>query len=176
MNTKPKTSSTIHFIFTGGTIDSFYDGTKDTVIPLKKSAIPGFVRSLKLYEKSVFSTVCMKDSRMLRKKDLLSILKIIKNSPHQKFIITHGTYTMPDTSRFLEANLGKHSKKIILTGSMIPLIGFAPSDAPFNLGFSIASLNHMVEGIKVCMNGKLFSPGEVAKLLSAGRFISVFNK
>lgn len=118
----------------------------------------------------------MKDSRQLTKKDLANLLKIIKNSPHQKFIITHGTYTMPDTARYLEANLGQHNKKIILTGSMIPLIGFSPSDAPFNLGFSIASLNQIEPGIKVSMNGKIFTASEVAKLLYAGRFISVFNK
>lgn len=42
-------SKTVHFIITGGTIDSVYDSTKDTVVPNQKSVIPSFVKSLKLY-------------------------------------------------------------------------------------------------------------------------------
>ena len=40
----------IHFIITGGTIDSHYDGTKDTAVPNKESVIPKFIEELKLYE------------------------------------------------------------------------------------------------------------------------------
>lgn len=38
---------TIHFIITGGTIDSHYDGSKDTAAPNKESIIPFFIKSLK---------------------------------------------------------------------------------------------------------------------------------
>lgn len=41
--------SKIHFIITGGTIDSYYDGTKDTAVPRETSIIPDFIQSLKLY-------------------------------------------------------------------------------------------------------------------------------
>lgn len=168
--------NTIHFIITGGTIDSFYNGVKDTVETLKESVIPTFIKSLKLYEKTKFTTICMKDSRALTKNDLTNLLKVIKKSPYKKFIVTHGTYTMPDSARYLEANLGKHDKTIIFTGSLIPLVGFAPSDAPFNLGYSIAKIHELKSGVRVCMNGKIFEPVEVTKLLYEGRFISVFNK
>ena len=171
-----QSKDTIHFIITGGTIDSFYNGVKDTVETSKESVIPGYIKSLKLYEKTQFTTVCMKDSRALTKHDLTNILKVIKKSAHKKFIVTHGTYSMPDTARFLEANLGKHDKTIIFTGSLIPLVGFTPSDAPFNLGYSIAKVHELKPGIKVCMNGKIFEPTEVAKLLYEGKFISIFIK
>ena len=134
---------TIHFIITGGTLDSFYNGVKDTVETMKESVIPIYIKSLKLYEKTDFTTICMKDSRTLTKNDLANVLKAIKKSPHKKFIVTHGTYTMPDTARYLEANLGKHNKTIVFTGSLIPLLGFAPSDAPFNLGYSIARVHEL---------------------------------
>ncbi len=39
-------AETIHFIITGGTLDSYYDGTKDTVAVYKKSAIPNFIKNL----------------------------------------------------------------------------------------------------------------------------------
>jgi len=169
-------SNSIHFLITGGTIDSFYDGTADTVKPSKSSVIPEYINSLKLYDKAVFTTVCMKDSRSLTKIDLGNILKAVEKSPYKKIVITHGTYTMPDTARFLKAKMKRKDKVIILTGSMIPLNGFNFSDAPFNLGYSVAKLFESKPGIYICMNGQLFSPEEVAKRISEGRFYSIFNK
>ena len=118
----------------------------------------------------------MKDSRQLNEKDQKNILSIINKSKSKNIIITHGTYTMPDTARFLEANLKKKNKIIILTGSMIPLTGFSPSDAPFNLGYSLASFGVLKPGVYVCMNGQIFNSNEVAKRISEGKFVSVFNK
>jgi hypothetical protein len=53
----------IHFVLTGGTMDSYYEGTKDTIVPNSKSVIPSFVKSLKLYHQTEFTEICMKDSR-----------------------------------------------------------------------------------------------------------------
>ena len=83
---------------------------------------------------------------------------------------------VPDTARFLEENLKNKDKVVILTGSIIPLVGFSPSDAPFSLGFSIAKSQELPNGVYVCMNGRIFSPKEVVKTLSEGRFNSIFNK
>ena len=169
--------SKIHFIITGGTIDSYYDGTKDTAVPRESSIIPDFIQSLKLYgEGSEFTQVCMKDSRSLTREDVGNVLLTVENSPHEKIIITHGTYTMPDTARFLSANLARKDQTIILTGSMIPIQGFAPSDGPFHLGYAIAQLEYLKPGIYVAMNGKVFSPDEVVKIISEGRFTSIFEK
>jgi len=48
-----KKEPTIHFIFTGGAIDSFYNGIKDTISPHKHSVIPDYIKNLKLYDKVV---------------------------------------------------------------------------------------------------------------------------
>ena len=168
--------STIHFIITGGTIDSYYDGVKDTVTPLPHSCLPSYIRSLKLYENVVFTEICMKDSRALTKKEMFGVARAVQKSPHKKIIISHGTYTMPDTAKLVKANLKKNDQTIIFTGSMIPLMGFAPSDAPFNLGYAIARVQELNSGIYVAMNGRLFTPDEVAKLLYEGRFFSVFGE
>jgi L-asparaginase len=165
----------IHFIITGGTIDSYYEGTKDTAVPLKESIIPRYVNSLKLYNKTKFTQVCMKDSRNLTKTDLRKILKIIEKSNSKKIIITHGTYTMPDTARYLKANLKRKDQTIIFTAAMIPL-EINLSDAGFNLGFSVSELSHLNSGIYLCMNGKIFIPEEITKIISEGRFTSVFTK
>lgn len=166
----------IHFILTGGTIDSYYDGTKDTVVPNEHSVIPEFINSLRLYNKAIFTEVCMKDSRALNQSDREEILKTIEESPNQKIIIPHGTYTMPDTARFLKANLKRDDQVIILTGSLIPIKGFSPSDGTLNLGYAIAQTETLEKGIYVCMNCKTFSPEEVIKIISEGRFASIFNK
>ncbi len=168
--------NTIHFILTGGTIDSYYDGTKDTVVVNEHSVIPEFIKSLRLYTRSEFTEVCMKDSRELNQNDRNEILKAIEESSSQKIIITHGTYTMPDTARFLKANLKRNDQVIILTGSLIPIKGFSPSDGPLNLGYAIAQLENLKPGIYVCMNCKTFNPEEVLKIISEGRFASIFNK
>ena len=158
------------------TIDSYYEGSKDTAVTNEKSVIPRFVKSLKLYTETIFSEICMKDSRSLTKEDLKKILEAVEKSDSDKIIITHGTYTMPDTARYLQANLKRKDQTIILTGSMIPLVGFSPSDAPFNLGYSISKAKDLPEGVYVCMNGRDFSPQEILKTLSEGRFSSIFNK
>ncbi len=36
----------IHFVITGGTIDSYYEGSKDTVEVLEHSVVPNFIESL----------------------------------------------------------------------------------------------------------------------------------
>lgn len=167
---------TIHFIMTGGTIDSYYDGTKDTITPNEQSIIPKFIKTLKLYENYEFTQICMKDSRDLNDADRNNILKAVKNSNCKRIIITHGTYTLPDTARFLKANLKEKDKVIIFVCSMIPLEGFIPSDAGFNLGYAIAKSQELEQGIYVCMNGRVFVPEEVVKILSEGRFASIYTK
>ena len=118
----------------------------------------------------------MKDSREIVKADLLKIRDIVEGSVHKQIIITHGTYTMPDTARFLKANLKRKDQTIIITGSMIPLIGFSPSDGPFSLGYSIAKVQDLKSGIYVCMNGMVFSSEEVMKVNKEGRFSSIFGE
>lgn len=169
-------SETIQFILTGGTIDSYYKGQVDTVIPNKHSVIPDYLKTLKLYVKLKFTEVCMKDSRSLTKQDLKRICSEIQKSSCKRIIITHGTYTMPDTARYLKANLKRKDQKIVLTGSMVPLKGFDFTDAPFNLGYAIANVQILDNGVYLCMNGTTFVPEEVSKSLSEGKFYSIFKE
>lgn len=166
----------INFIITGGTIDSHYDGSKDTATPNEESVIPGFIKSLRLYSEAEFTTICMKDSRQLNIDDMNGVLTAIEKSQHTKIIVTHGTYTMPDTARFLKANLQRKDVTVILTGSAIPLNGFCPSDAPFSLGYAVAQLEYLKAGVYAAMNGRVFSPEEIAKNMGEARFYSIFER
>ena len=166
----------LHFILTGGTIDSYYDGSKDTAVPSEHSVIPKFIKILKLYEECTFSEICMKDSREIDENDRKNILHEVENSESKRIIITHGTYTLPDTARYLKANLKEINKTIIFTCSMIPLDGFNLNDAGFNLGYAVAKSQDLKEGVYVCINGRIFSPEEIMKVISEGRFSSVYTK
>jgi L-asparaginase len=176
INLNDMSEKTIQFIMTGGTIDSHYDGTIDTVVPNETSIIPKYINGLKLHIKTEFTQICMKDSRDMTLDDMENVKKAIEQSKYKYFIITHGTYCMPDTARYLKQHLKKEGSVIILTGSMIPLEMSTGSDALFNLGFSVAEVFHLEPGIYVCMNGKIFDPNEIAKLIGQGRFVSIFGE
>jgi L-asparaginase len=166
----------IHVILTGGTIDSFYDATKDTVVPRKHSIVEPYLDSLKTPFKFQYTEICMKDSRQLNINDLKEIQKTADKSPHKNILITHGTYTMPDTGKYLKSNMKSKDKCVILTGSMIPLGGFTKSDSGFNLGYAVAKFDQLENGVYVCLNGQIFNPDEVMKMLSQGKFMSIFGE
>lgn len=166
----------ILFLLMGGTIDSTWDGKLDTAVTAKESKIPGYLSNLIIYPQYEFVTVCMKDSRQIAQEDLDALLSHIEKTQAKRIIVTHGTYTMPDTARFIETNMTKSDKVIVFTGSYIPLDGFYPTDAPFNLGFATAKVQNLTPGVYICINGETFVPSEVIKSLSEGKFKSIFKK
>jgi L-asparaginase len=166
----------ILIILTGGTIDWYWEGKSDTAVPNKHSVVPAYFAKLSLYVDVTFEEVCMKDSRQLTAKDIKQVQRLVEKSNRKKIIIIHGTYTMPDTARYLMANLKRKDQTIVLTGSMVPLEGFTSSDAPFNLGYAVALLDQLSPGVYIAMNGKIFSAEESAKNIGEGRFYSVFDK
>ena len=120
----------------------------------------------------------MKDSRQLTPTDLENLCATIEATPHKKIIITHGTYTMTDSTKYLQAQLKRRDQTIVFTGSMVPLSGFQSdaSDASFNMGYALAKVDDLPAGVYLCMNGRVFNPDEAAKNLSEGKFFSVFDK
>lgn len=166
--------SHIHIIKMGGTIefiDPAYDAINKKLLKLDPS-IESYLRNL-MQPHFNFSTdsVASKDSRDITEDDRLKLCKAIEESPHENIIITHGTFTMRDTAQFLEKQtLSNTNKKIILTGSMIPIVGFSASDAGFNLGFAIASFPSLEPGVYISMNGGIFNSAEVEKNVDLLRF------
>jgi L-asparaginase len=156
----------------GGTIefiDPAYDAINKNLLKLDTS-IESYLQNI-IKPHFTFSTevVAHKDSRDITEEDRKDLAAVILSSQHENIIVTHGTYTMSDTAIFLE-NLGLEGKKVILTGSMIPITGFAASDAGFNLGFAISSFDSINPGIYVSMNGGMFETGEVKKNIEEFRF------
>jgi len=159
----------------GGTIE-FKDpvyGKLNTELMKLDTSIDHYLKNLiKPHFSYDVETVCEKDSREITLEDLNNLWAVVKSSQHENILITHGTFTMKNTAKFLEEKLteGKLNKKVILTGAMIPIVGFSISDAAFNLGYSIASFGNISSGVYICMNGGLFHPDEVEKNPDLFRF------
>lgn len=165
----------IHIVKMGGTIefiDPAYDNINKEMMKLDTSVehyLSNLVKPHFTYEVEV---VCEKDSRTITQEDLDRLWLAVKSSNKENILVTHGTFTMPNTAKFLEKSLsqGGVRKKIILTGSMVPIAGFATSDAAFNLGYSIASFDNVELGVYISMNGGIFKPDEVKKNPALLRF------
>ena len=164
-------SQHLHIMITGGTIDSVFDGTRDMVVVNDASTIADYLDEVvRPHFEISQEIVTMRDSRYITDNIRGEILQSVQKCPHEFILITHGTYTMALTGEYLSKRLTNSSKRILLTGSMLPLKGFAPTDAPFNLGFAIGSLFLSNPGVFLAMNGKLFPAGTVIKNVDAGRF------
>jgi len=167
--------SHIHIIKMGGTIefrDPHYEAINKQMMKLDTS-IDNYLNNLiKPHFTYEVTSVCDKDSREINTNDLENLAKAVQVSPHENILVTHGTFTMKNTAKFLDEYLSKNKveKKIILTGSMIPIIGFSVSDAAFNLGYSIASFEGIKNGVYICMNGGIFNYEEVNKNTDLLRF------
>lgn len=164
----------IHIIKMGGTIE-FRDPSYEKINDLMKLdvSIDGYLKNLiNPHFTYHIETICEKDSREINKDDLDKLWSVIKSSQNENILITHGTFTMKDTAKFLENLIIKEkiNKKIILTGAMVPIVGFSISDAGFNLGYSLATFNSVISGVYICMNGGIFKTDEVEKNIDLLRF------
>lgn len=161
----------IHIIATGGTIDSVFSPKEYKPIPKESSGIEEFIQNyIKPHFETSLSTVSMIDSLYMTDDIRADILKIIEESNQNLILITHGTDGMIDSAKYIEQNLKDKNKTIIFIGSMIPLTGFSPSDAGFNLGFAIGNLLNLISGVYISMNGKIFTPDNVQKNIDKSRF------
>ncbi len=165
----------IHILKMGGTIefkDPGYEVMNQQMMKLDTSIENYLKNMVKPHFTYSTETICQKDSRDINSSDLKKLAKMIETTPHQNILITHGTFTMKKTASFLEDYFSNKQikKKIILTGSMIPIIGFSLSDAAFNLGYSIGSFGNIGNGVYICMNGGIFNYKEVEKNTELLRF------
>ncbi len=158
-------------IITGGTIDSVFDPSRDMVVVNDSSTIVQYFTDVVRPHFSISQEiVTLRDSREITDNTRAEIFRSIEKCSHEFILVTHGTYTMPATADYIAQRHANSSKRVVLTGSMLPLAGFAPTDATFNLGFAIGSLFLSDPGVYLAMNGKLFQAGNVVKNVNAARF------
>ena len=97
------------------------------------------------------------------------VAKAVAECAEDKIIITHGTDTMPDMARSL-AGIG--AKAVVLTGALAPAI-FKDSDAMFNVGGALATVQTKDHGVFIVMNGQVFDAMNVRKDVENNCFVEL---
>ena len=158
----------IRFITTGGTIDKIYfDALSQFEVGdslVKHILTDGLVE----FDYDIVP-ILQKDSLEMTDEDREQLHKLISNDDTTRFVITHGTDTMPQTADKLA---GLSGKTIVLTGALTPA-RFRTTDAVFNVGMAVAAVQACEPGVYIAMNGQVFPAGEVRKNRDANRFESL---
>ena len=160
----------------GGTIDLTWNPLEGLPEPTTKSVLSEYITKIINPSYRVYSyLVTNKDSRDITDALRQELIKDIKKSAHKHILITHGTFTMADTAKYLHEKVNSdpelQDRRIVFTGSYYPIDNFAKSDAQANIGFALATLQTMDCGVTVVMNGRSFDPTKVIKDLKSGRFV-----
>jgi L-asparaginase len=155
----------IKIFTTGGTFDKVYfDALSEFKIgePMTGSLLEEANVNF-TYE---IESLLKKDSLEIDDQDRDSIRNAVVQASESMILITHGTDTMVETARALQAVNGK---TIVLFGAMQPA-RMRYSDAMFNLGVASAAVQILAAGIYLAMNGQIFDPREVIKNRAQSRF------
>jgi len=158
----------IVLITTGGTIDKVYFDSKSTY-EVGDSLIPELLREANIGVEYEVLPLARKDSLDFTQDDRAAIRKAIETNDASCFVITHGTDTMRETALALK---GIPKKVIVLTGAMQPA-RFKATDAIFNIGAAITSVQILDPGVYIAMNGKIFNPDTCRKNREAHRFETI---
>jgi len=156
----------IQILTTGGTIDKFYFDRKDT-FQVGEPQIGQLLREANVTVEYEIRELLHKDSLELTDEDRALIVAAVRETPCDRFLITHGTDTMLKTAEALQERIS--GKVMVLTGAMQPAIS-RTSDAFFNIGFAFCAVQHLPPGAYVAMNGRVFTPGRARKNVEMGRF------
>jgi L-asparaginase len=156
----------LKILTTGGTIEGL-DYVGDKSIKKTSVSVVDFLENANIDFEYTIESVFKKDSRSITDSDRELLVTKIKASNATKILITHGTFTMEDTAKYIgKLNL---NKTIVFVGSFI-LGSSADTDAPFNLGYAISSLQLLKPDVYIAMNGKTFLWNNVSKNLETNKF------
>ncbi len=170
MNTPEKSNQTeaITIIATGGTIDKIYFDAKSEY----EVGPPNAIEVLKKFNLQIpytITSLMRKDSLDLTDDDREKIAQAVAAEDNHKIVITHGTDTMPETARHIIERKAAANKTVVLTGSLLPAM-FTSSDAIFNIGCALGTVQTAASGVYIVMNGRVFPGDKVRKNREAGVF------
>ena len=156
----------IHAIAVGGTIDKIYFDAKSKY-EVGEPAVSKMLLDLPIHIDVSVTPLMAKDSLEMTDEDREKVRQAVLDTQCDKVLITHGTDTMPETARAL-ADI--KSKTVVLTGALEPAI-FKDSDAQFNVGGALATLQSAQSGVYIVMNGEVFDALNVKKDRDLNRFL-----
>ncbi len=152
----------------GGTIDKIYFDAKSEY-EVGAPAVGRLLREMKANIDYEVVSLMSKDSLEMSDEDRATIARAVADSAQDKIIITHGTDTMTTTAQQLKKITGK---TIVLTGALAPAI-FKDSDAAFNIGCALATVQCAGPGVYIAMNGRVFDADKVRKDVDQNRFVEI---
>jgi L-asparaginase len=156
----------LRLFVTGGTFDKEYDELSG-LLYFRDSHLTEMLRLGRSSVPATVTTLMMVDSLDMTPQQRGFIVEACRSAPETRIVLTHGTDTMAETARQLEAEVT--GKTIILTGAMIPY-KFGSSDGLFNLGSAIAFAQTLPAGVYVAMNGRYFRASSARKNKQTGAF------
>lgn len=155
----------IRFITTGGTIDKIYFDALSK-FEVGDSVVQHILTdALVDFEYDVVS-LFQKDSLEMTDDDRQKLRDYIDADDASHYIITHGTDTMPETAAVLS---DLTDRTIVLTGALTPA-RFRTTDAVFNVGMAVASVQVAKPGVYIAMSGQVFEAGAVRKNRAENKF------
>jgi L-asparaginase len=155
----------IRFITTGGTIDKIYFDALSQ-FEVGESVIEHVLKDgLVDFDHDVVA-LFQKDSLEIDDDDRELLRDYIEKDDATHYVITHGTDTMPDTAGALSDLDGQ---TIVLTGALTPA-RFRTTDAVFNVGMAVATVQVAKPGVYIAMSGQVFEAGAVRKNRAENRF------
>ncbi len=157
---------TIRLFITGGTIDKVYNQSNGE-LEFSQTHFNDILSRARIELEIKSQILMLKDSLDMVDEDRKIILKSCVECEEEKILITHGTDTMCETAKLLGENL--NNKVVVLFGSMVPY-SVSGSDALFNLGCALGSLNLLNPGVYIAMNGRSLLWNNVVKNKSLGIF------
>ncbi|SMN01423.1 L-asparaginase [uncultured Candidatus Thioglobus sp.] len=161
----------IKILITGGTIDKQYNASTGELGFIETHIVEMLNRSRSMAD-TLSEVLFLKDSLDITDENRALILSKCQQSAEKAILISHGTDTMAQTAELL----GEHikDKTIVLFGAMMPY-SINQSDALFNLGFALSSVQNKAAGVYIAMNGQVFDFDKVKKNKSLGVFENCFE-
>lgn len=162
----------IEEVTSGGTINEVFNVAQSTTADRQvgESFVPSYVRKAFHAELGNSETVCLLDSSKLTVELRQRFLARIFQSAYKKSLATIGTNEMANVAREgMQSPVYQHFQHMdhmgVFTGSLVFMKNAILSDAGFNIGESIAFLQHPAELIRrhrencfLVMNGGLYNP------------------
>ena len=155
----------IKIFTTGGSIDKVYS-TQSSQFEVGAPQVRLILEEANLSLEYEIEALLAKDSLEITDADREMIAGRVREEACRYILITHGTDTVINTAVVLTDIPGK---VIVLTGAMQPA-AFKRSDAAFNLGFALAAVQMLPEGVYIAMNGQVFDPRKARKNVQSDRF------
>ena len=155
----------IKFLTTGGTIDKIYFDDLSQFEVGESQVQHILAEGLADFDFEVVALM-HKDSLEVTDEDRRTLHEYIEQDDARRYVITHGTDTMPKTA---EALMDLDGRTIVLTGALTPA-RFRQTDAVFNVGMAVAVAQVAAPGVYIAMSGQVFEAGAVRKNRAENRF------